>query len=70
MSAEAETVLAVHRALDDLALVDPRLVQVTECRYFAGLSVPETAEALGISVSTVERSWRAVRAYLGERLGG
>lgn len=65
---DTETVLAVHEALERLAAVDPRLVQVTECRYFAGLSVPETAEALGISVSTVERAWRAVRTYLGAQL--
>lgn len=65
---QTETVLAVHQALDRLAEIDPRLVAVTECRYFAGLSVPETAEALGVSVSTVERTWRAVRGYLGEQL--
>lgn len=68
MVQQTDTVLAVHQALDRLAVVDPRLVAVTECRYFAGLSVPETAEALGVSVSTVERSWRAVRGFLGREL--
>ncbi|MGE0640442.1 MAG: ECF-type sigma factor [Thermoanaerobaculia bacterium] len=65
---EAETVLAVHQALEKLSELDPRLVEIAECRFFAGFSVPETAEALGVSVSTVERSWRAVRRYLGEQL--
>jgi len=68
LEVQTETILAVHEGLERLAAIDPRLVQVTECRFFAGLSVPETAEALGVSVSTVERIWRAVRAYLGEQL--
>lgn len=65
---QIETVLAVHQALDKLAALDPRFVTLTECRYFAGLSVPETAEAMGVSISTVERTWRAVRAHLGAEL--
>ncbi|MCB1009034.1 MAG: sigma-70 family RNA polymerase sigma factor [Acidobacteria bacterium] len=70
LTVEIETILAVHEGLGRLAAIDPRLVQVAECRFFAGLSVPETAEALGLSVSTVERTWRAVRTYLGEQLAG
>jgi RNA polymerase sigma factor (TIGR02999 family) len=60
--------LAVNDALDQLALLDPRLVQVVECRFYGGLSAPETAEALGTSVRTVERDWVRARAYLYELL--
>lgn len=57
-------VLAMDAAMKDIAAIDARLVQIIECRYFAGLTVPETAEALGMSVRTVERSWQRARAYL------
>ena len=57
-------VLAMDAAMKDIAAIDPRLVQIIECRYFAGLTVAETAEALGMSVRTVERSWQRARAYL------
>jgi len=60
--------LAVNDALDQLAALDPRLVQVVECRFFGGLSAPETAEALGVSLRTVERDWMRARAYLHELL--
>ncbi len=60
--------LAVNDALDQLAALDPRLVQVVECRFFGGLSGPETAEALGTSLRTVERDWTRARAYLQELL--
>jgi RNA polymerase sigma factor (TIGR02999 family) len=65
---QAEEVLAVHQALDRLASFDARLVTITECRYFAGMSVPETAAAVGVSVSTVERSWRAAQAFIAREL--
>lgn len=68
IDSQVETVLAVHQALERLALIDERLVRVAECRYFAGLSVAETAEALGVSTATIERTWRAVRGFLGEQL--
>ena len=57
-------VIALDDALRELAEVDPRLEQVMECRYFAGLSVAETAEALGMSVRTVERECQRARGYL------
>jgi RNA polymerase sigma factor (TIGR02999 family) len=57
-------VLALDDALRDIAAVDPRLVEIIECRYFAGLSVTETAEALGMAVRTVERDWQRARGYL------
>ena len=60
--------LAVNDALDQLAALDPRLVQVVECRFYGGLNATETAEALGSSVRTVERDWARARAYLHELL--
>ena len=61
---EGVAVLALDTALNDMARVDPRLVGVIECRYFAGLTVAETAEALGMAVRTVERDWQKARGYL------
>lgn len=57
-------VLALDSALKDIAEIDPRLEQIIECRYFAGLSVSDTAEALGMAVRTVERDWQRAKAYL------
>jgi RNA polymerase sigma factor (TIGR02999 family) len=61
---DAVAVLALDDAMKDIAAVDPRLVQIIECRYFAGLSVTETADALGMAVRTVERDWQRARGYL------
>lgn len=61
---ENVAVLALDAALNDIANVDPRLVGVIECRYFAGLTVAETAEALDMAVRTVERDWQKARGYL------
>ena len=63
-------VLALHDALERLAVFDEPLAQLVELRFFAGLSVPETARALERSVSTVERQWRLARAWLRRELGG
>ena len=57
-------VLAVDTALERLAVEDPRKAQVVELRFFGGLSVEETAEALGISVRTVHTDWMLARAWL------
>ncbi|NGX16317.1 ECF-type sigma factor [Wenzhouxiangella sp. XN24] len=62
-------VLALDNALKDIAEIDPRLEQIIECRYFAGLSIDDTAEALGMSVRTVERDVQRARAYLVEAMG-
>ncbi len=59
-----EDVLAVHEALDRLAEINPRYEKLVEARYFAGLSLEEAAEALGVSRPTVVRDWRAVRTWL------
>lgn len=55
-------------ALTKLAVVEPELAKLVELRYFAGLSVEETAQALGISARTVKRNWAFARAWLGREL--
>lgn len=60
----SDDVLALDAALEALALNDARQARLVECRYFAGLSVSEAAEALGISEATALRDWRAARAWL------
>lgn len=57
-------VLALDAAIKDIAAIDPRLEEIIECRYFAGLTVRETADALGMSVRAVERGWQRARGYL------
>lgn len=69
LSAEASDddsldVLRVHGALSQLNALDPRLETIVEMRYFGGLSEPETAAALGLSVRTVSREWQRARALL------
>jgi len=61
-------ILAVHEALEDLAKVDTRLVQVVEMRYFAGMTEPEIATALGVNERTVRRDWEKARLLLAEVL--
>jgi RNA polymerase sigma factor (TIGR02999 family) len=64
-----DDLLALDAALDELARHYPRQAEMIETRYFAGLSVPETAESMGISEATVHRDWRAARAWLAVELG-
>lgn len=61
--AEAD-VLAVDDALSRLAALDAQQARVVELRYFGGLSIHETAEALGVSEATVKRDWATARAWL------
>ncbi len=61
-------ILDLNDALDRLALLDARQVEVVELRYFAGLTVEETAEALNVSPATVKRDWTIARAYLRRAL--
>ena len=63
-------ILAVHEALDRLATRNDRQAQVMTLRYFGGMSVPEVAAAIGVSVVTVERDWRLARAWLRSELRG
>jgi RNA polymerase sigma factor (TIGR02999 family) len=67
-AAEAERVLAVEQALSRLAELDPRLVQVVECRVFAGYTEEETAAALELSLRSVQRYWQRARAWLAEEM--
>lgn len=61
---DAAQVLAIEQVLGRLGKHDPALVNVVECRYFAGLTEAETAEAVGVSISTVQRHWTRARAWL------
>jgi RNA polymerase sigma factor (TIGR02999 family) len=61
-------VLALDEALDALSSFDARQCRVVELRFFAGLNIPETADALGISTATVEREWAMAKAWLHQRL--
>jgi RNA polymerase sigma-70 factor (ECF subfamily) len=62
--------LALDRALDALAVDDPRKVQVIEMRFFAGMTVEETASALHVSPDTVMRDWRLARLWLLREMDG
>jgi RNA polymerase sigma factor (TIGR02999 family) len=61
---EASEIVALHDALEALRDVDPRKSTLVEMRYFGGLSIEETAAAMGISIATVNREWRLARAWL------
>lgn len=64
VDAEAMRILGVEDALQELEKRDERMARIVECRFFGGMSVPETAEALETSSRTVERDWARARAYL------
>lgn len=66
--ADAEELLDLHQALRELACRDPRQARVVELRYFAGLSIDETAAALGVAARTVDTDWSMARAWLRRRL--
>lgn len=61
-------VLALHDALEELAELDPRQAAVVELRFFAGATIEETAEALGVSPATVKRDLATAQAWLHRRL--
>lgn len=61
-------VVAVDRALDALAEIDPELTNIVELRFFAGFTVEETANAMSVSTATVKRGWATARAWLFDRL--
>ncbi len=65
---EPSTLLAIDAALEKLAILDARVRQVVELRYFGGLTVEETAKVLGISPKTVVRDWSFARAWLEKEL--
>ena len=61
--------LALDDALARLAALDSRKAQLVELRYFAGLSIPEAAAALGVSQATIGREWTVARLWLRRELG-
>jgi RNA polymerase sigma factor (TIGR02999 family) len=66
---QAESLLELHEALDQLAKLNERLARVVECRFFGGMTEQETAEALHIAVRTVRRDWIKARGLLYQALG-
>jgi RNA polymerase sigma factor (TIGR02999 family) len=60
--------LALDRALAELAALDPRVAQIVELRFFGGLSLDETAVAMNVSRRTVAREWALARSWLHQRL--
>jgi RNA polymerase sigma factor (TIGR02999 family) len=60
--------IAIDDAIEDLAKLDPRKARVVELRFFGGLSLEETAEALQVSTDTIGRDWRAAKAWLKREL--
>jgi RNA polymerase sigma factor (TIGR02999 family) len=63
-----DSLLALDDALGQLAAEEPEAAEVVKLRYFAGLTIQETAEALNISVRTVNRHWTYARAWLYQQL--
>lgn len=68
ITAPDDDILDVHEAVEELDRTDPRKAAVINLRYFVGLTVPETAEALDVSIGTIEREWRYIKAWLHQRL--
>ncbi len=66
---DEQSLLEVHEALYRLSMLDPRLAQVVECRFFAGYTDQDTAQALGVTERTVRRDWTKARAWLRCQLG-
>ena len=62
--------LALDEVLTRLAAIDPQQSRVVELRFFGGLSVEETAEAMGVSPATVKRGWSSARAFLHREITG
>lgn len=63
-----EDIAAIDEALTRLAAIDPRQVQIVQMRYFGGMTIEETAQALEISDATVKREWTLARAWLKREL--
>ena len=65
---DALEILALHEALERLAALDPEQARIVELRYFGGLTIEETAEATGVSATTVKAEWAIARAWLRREL--
>lgn len=70
IGAFAVNLLDLHDALNDLGESDPRKAQIVELKFFGGMTTAEIAEALGVSVATVERDWKFARAWLYRVVSG
>lgn len=70
VQAHAGEFIALEAALQRLAAINERHARIVECRFFGGMNVEETAEALDISPATVKRDWTLARAWLNRELGG
>lgn len=70
LPAEDSELLALDEALADFAGVDPQAVELVQLRYFAGLTIPQAAEAMNVSPRTADRLWSYARAWLFERISG
>ena len=66
---EVDRILALDEALERLAVLNPRHAKVVECRFFVGMTIEETATALGVSPATTKRDWSLLRLWLGRELG-
>jgi RNA polymerase sigma factor (TIGR02999 family) len=66
---EPDWIIQMHHALERLAQLDARQAQVVEMRFFGGLDVEQTAQALDISTATVVREWKTARLWLLDQLG-
>jgi RNA polymerase sigma factor (sigma-70 family) len=64
----APELLDLDRALDRLEEIDPQIVRTVQRRYFAGLSLAETSEVMGVSERTISRLWTTARAWLHAEL--
>ncbi len=61
-------IIAIDKALDELAMADPRQAQMVELRFFGGLTQEEVASTLSLSLATVNRQWRLAKAWLHQRV--
>jgi RNA polymerase sigma factor (TIGR02999 family) len=64
-----DEILALHEALEELEKQDPLKAQIVQLRYFAGMSMKEVAQVLGLSERTLHRHWRFLKAWLKSRIG-
>lgn len=68
VESQAQQLLVLDDAIRALSQLDERLVRIVECRFFTGMTETETAEALELSLSTVQRDWKRARAWLSEEM--
>ena len=67
-AADAESILSLDEALSRLQTFDERKARIVECRFFAGLTIEETSEVIGVAPATVKREWRAAKAWLSKEM--